>query len=180
MTKLTDTQSILLSAAAAREDGSLLPLPASITAPAGGTAKSLASLVAKGCIEERPVTDPALVHRSDDDGRYGLFITAAGLTAIGVEPEDGGAADPDSKGTAQPDQSVPTRPDAPAPERQTKAALVLALLRRPEGATLAELVAATGWLPHTTRAALTGLRKKGHTVEKSKRDGVTCYRVEPA
>jgi hypothetical protein len=39
-------------------------------------------------------------------------------------------------------------------------------------------MAATGWLPHTTRAALTGLRKKGHVIEKTKRDDATCYRIE--
>ena len=40
----------------------------------------------------------------------------------------------------------------------------------------------TGWLPHTTRAILTGLRKKGLQVEKLKVDGVTRYRItaEPA
>ncbi len=64
--------------------------------------------------------------------------------------------------------------------RQTKSALVLSLLRRDEGATLTELVAATGWQPHTTRAALTGLRKKGHVLEKTKRDEVTCYRIAAA
>jgi DNA-binding MarR family transcriptional regulator len=42
------------------------------------------------------------------------------------------------------------------------------LLQREEGATLGELIDATGWLPHTTRAALTGLRKKGHAIEKTK------------
>ena len=73
----------------------------------------------------------------------------------------------------------PSRAALPAP-RQTKAALVLALLQREDGATLPELIAATGWLPHTTRAALTGLRKKGHAVDKAKRDGVTCYRVAGA
>ena len=48
------------------------------------------------------------------------------------------------------------------------------------GATLAELVEATGWLPHTTRAALTGFRKKGHVIERSKRSDVTCYRIAAA
>ena len=48
-------------------------------------------------------------------------------------------------------------------------ALVLDLLRREEGATLAELIAATGWLPHTTRATLTGLKKKAHVIERGKR-----------
>ena len=54
---------------------------------------------------------------------------------------------------------------------------MVALLRREQGATLAELIEATGWLPHTTRAALTGLRKKGHVIERSKRDDATCYRI---
>lgn len=54
---------------------------------------------------------------------------------------------------------------------------VLALLRRPEGATLDQMVAATGWLPHTTRAVLTGFRKKGHSVTSEKVDGVRTYRL---
>ena len=64
--------------------------------------------------------------------------------------------------------------------RATKTSIVLDLLRREQGATLAELVALTGWLPHTTRAALTGLRKKGHVLEKSTRADATCYRIEAA
>ena len=63
------------------------------------------------------------------------------------------------------------------PKTASKIDKVLALLRRPEGATLAEMVEATGWLPHTTRAALTGLKKKGHTIDKSKRDEATCYTI---
>jgi hypothetical protein len=54
----------------------------------------------------------------------------------------------------------------------------LELLNREQGATLGDLTQATGWLPHTTRAALTGLRKKGHAIIKAKREDVTCYRVE--
>ena len=65
----------------------------------------------------------------------------------------------------------------PAPV--TKVAAVIALLKRENGATLAELIVATSWLPHTTRAALTGLRKKGHAIERSKRGEVTCYRIAP-
>jgi len=66
------------------------------------------------------------------------------------------------------------------PERQTKTAIVIGLLQRSEGATLTELVDATGWQPHTTRAALTGFRKKGHVMEKSKRDDTTRYRIVEA
>lgn len=65
---------------------------------------------------------------------------------------------------------------ARSPRRQQNRR-VLALLRRNEGARLAELVEATGWLPHTTRAALTGLKKKGHVITKAKRDGATCYYI---
>ena len=64
-----------------------------------------------------------------------------------------------------------------APSRQTKQGLILAMLRSEHGASLAELVEAAGWQPHTTRAALTGLRKKGHAVTKDRADGVTRYSI---
>lgn len=54
------------------------------------------------------------------------------------------------------------------------------MLKRSTGATLAELVATTGWLPHTTRAALTGLRKKGYMLDKQSRSGVTVYSIAKA
>lgn len=69
---------------------------------------------------------------------------------------------------------------ATAPKPPSKTSQVLEMLRRPEGATLAQLVGATGWLPHTTRAALTGLRKKGHAIAKDKVDGVTRYTIAAA
>ncbi len=69
--------------------------------------------------------------------------------------------------------------DAAAPAA-SKTTLVITLLQRKGGATLGDLVAATGWLPHTTRAALTGLRKKGHTISKTKPDGVTTYSIASA
>lgn len=64
------------------------------------------------------------------------------------------------------------------PARQSKTNLVLDLLRRPDGATLEQLIAATGWLPHTTRAAMTGLKKNGHPLASEKTDGVRRYRIE--
>lgn len=64
-----------------------------------------------------------------------------------------------------------------APKRETKNDKVLALLTRENGATLEDLVAATGWLPHTARAAMTGLKKKGHTIERIKVDGVSRYSI---
>lgn len=69
--------------------------------------------------------------------------------------------------------------DAPS-KGQSKMEEVLSLLERAEGATLDELVQATGWLPHTTRAALTGLRKKGHSIRRTKHDGISRYTVVEA
>ena len=73
---------------------------------------------------------------------------------------------------------------ATAPEvkrGETKQARVITLLGRDTGASLIELIAATGWLPHTTRAALTGLRHKGFVLDRDKRaDGTTVYRISSA
>ena len=60
---------------------------------------------------------------------------------------------------------------------ESKIEKVLSLLLRSDGATVDELVAVTGWQPHTTRAALTGLRKKGHGISSDKVDGLRRYRV---
>lgn len=66
---------------------------------------------------------------------------------------------------------------APSPRPPSKIAQVIALLEREGGATLAEMTETTGWQPHSARAVLTGLRKKGHAIVKSKRDDQTCYRM---
>ncbi len=64
------------------------------------------------------------------------------------------------------------------PKRLTKADLIVAMLTNIGGATLNELIAATSWLPHTTRAALTGLKKKGYAVTSEKHEGIRRYRIE--
>jgi hypothetical protein len=167
MAKLSDTQVILLSTAAQRDSGSLYPLPDKFADAGPRVTKALAGLTSAGFAEERETNDLTIVSRTDGDVIYGLFVTAAGLAAIGIEEGEGRAP-------------TPSEPEAPAPAapRVTKSALVLSLLTQDGGATLPELIAATGWLPHTTRAALTGLRKKGHAIVKGKRDGVTCYTIE--
>jgi DNA-binding MarR family transcriptional regulator len=62
------------------------------------------------------------------------------------------------------------------PRANSKLALVLGLLSRDPGATMAELMAATGWLPHTTRAALTRLRQRGFRLERFK-GGAGCASI---
>lgn len=88
-----------------------------------------------------------------------------------ARPAPAAAAAPPSAATS------PTSPPSSKPATGSKSTAVIALLERGEGATLAELIAATSWLPHTIRAALTGLRKKGHAIERSKRGEETCYRI---
>jgi hypothetical protein len=65
-----------------------------------------------------------------------------------------------------------------AVKRVSKQDLILDLMRGEAGASLTAIIAKTGWLPHTARAALTGLRKKGHTIEKSKVDGEIRYSIK--
>ena len=71
-------------------------------------------------------------------------------------------------------------PAQTGPRAGSKQAMVIEMLGRERGATLDDLVAATGWLPHTTRAALTGLRKKGHHLVKDKEERGTVYRTAMA
>jgi hypothetical protein len=87
---------------------------------------------------------------------------------------------PTSQPTGLPEPEQP--PDRPRP---SKKAAVLALLTCPEGASLDEIVRTTGWLPHTSRAFLTGLRKKGLQLARTKDgSGTSRYRsvaaAEPA
>jgi hypothetical protein len=95
MTKLSDTQLVILNTAAQREDGNVLPLPGSLRG--GAATKVVGALLSRGLVEDRVTeslaqADPALnrVWRNDTEGRAVILtITDAGLAAIGVEPEGG-------------------------------------------------------------------------------------------
>lgn len=166
MTKLSDLHAVLLSAGAQRDSGSLLPVPETLADKPARTTPAIKALIKRGLACERATVDAANVYRSDGDVRYGVFITPAGVAAIGLGDE--GETEGDT-------------PPSPAPVATvSKREVVLDLLGREDGATLAELVEATGWLPHSTRAALTDLRKKGHSIERSKRGDVTSYRIVAA
>ena len=74
-------------------------------------------------------------------------------------------------------------PAEPSPAREaaaaatTKTMRLIGLLQSEPGASIADIVTAFGWLPHTSRAALTGLRKRGHAIVRSSVDGTTRYRI---
>ena len=100
MTKLSDTQAVILSAAAQRDDGAVLPLPETLKIKGGAVDKVLGSLKAKGLIEHQGAL------RGDDPPP--LRITRAGLQAIGVETEDGApeGATPGDTGATSADPGV--------------------------------------------------------------------------
>ncbi|MCW2351522.1 DUF3489 domain-containing protein [Sphingobium sp. B12D2B] len=167
MTKLNDLQLVLLSAAAQRDDGSLLPPPDHLAGQAGRIRKAIPPLIKRGLIEEAATTDLPKVWREEGDDRFALVITQAGRAAIGVDSEQNAQA-----------ETVATAAVVTPPNRtRSKSEQVLDLLRRAKGASLDELVGMTGWLPHSTRAALTGLRKKGHGITLDKSGERACYRL---
>jgi hypothetical protein len=170
MIKLSDTQRVILSAASQRDDGAVLPLPEPLKIRGGALDKVLGSLKVKGLIAHRGT------RRGDNPPP--LRITRAGLEAIGVEPEDEGESAADApapapkadgatsakKGKAGRGKAMASnaaRAQKPTPRARTKQALMIELLKRPEGATVEQIAAATGWQHHTIRGAISGaLRKK--------------------
>ena len=185
MTKLSDTQLVILSAAAQREDRNVLPLPGSLRG--GAAAKVVGALLSRGLIAETATdsqtkADAALnrIWRNVDDGRaIFLHITDAGLAAIGVEPDSGNSAPTgaDAAPSAEAPQNAPVEADrAPktrTPRTGTKQAKLIEMLRADGGATIDEIVAALEWRPHTVRGALAGALKKklGLTITSEKIDG---------
>ncbi|MCT2558023.1 DUF3489 domain-containing protein [Tsuneonella sp. YG55] len=75
------------------------------------------------------------------------------------------------------DSASPAIREPSETKKPNKTDFVLALLKREGGATLDELVEVTGWLPHSARAALTGLKKKGHAIKRTRLDGVSRYAI---
>jgi hypothetical protein len=179
--KLTDAQLVMMSAAAQRKDR-CLSTPATIKGAA--LIKVSTKLAKLGFAHEIEAKPGAPIWRHDDAGQgYAFKLTAAGLKAIAV---DEGAQDATEHSEAQPKNVASPDEDGDrarvaAPREGSKLAMVIALLRRADGATIIDLTQATGWLPHTTRAALTGLRKRGYAVIRERiGGGDSVYRISDA
>ena len=164
--KLTDMQMVILTAAAGRAQGRVLPLPRSLPTNKGARASVLRGLLKKGLIEECPQASGDEVWREEADGeRVTLAITGSGLAAIGVGPEGapGGATGPvaaEEASTARRPRKLPAASAGPSAKSGTKQALLIDLLKRKKGAALSEIVEATGWQPHSVRGAISGSLKK--------------------
>lgn len=85
MPKLTDAQLVILSAAAARDDRSVLPFPKSLRMNKGALTACINSLIKPGLIAEQPAAPGTEAWRQTDDKRFALFLTEKGMRAIGAE-----------------------------------------------------------------------------------------------
>ena len=169
MTKLSETQTIILSRAAQNEDRIALPLPESLRG--GAAAKVVGAMLAKGFLEEvdADMRRGEPVWRETGDGHgVTLVATDAGLAAIGIESADANTA---PAGAADAPTEEPA-PKARTPREGTKQATLIAMLRAPDGATIEEIMAATNWQSHTVRGAMSGALKKKLSLD------VTSEKVE--
>lgn len=187
MTKLSDSQLVVLSAACQRDGRSVYPLTLEVKGNAA--AKVLNSLLTKGLIEEVPAQLDDEVWREDKDGaRLTLRATEAADAALGIEPDTAAPAEtvdapkppkPAKKAKAsarkgrRPGRAsaktkktakvVRKKGDAKAPRAtraDSKQARLIVMLKRAKGASIDEIVEAFGWQPHTVRGAIAGALKK--------------------
>lgn len=182
MTKLTDTQTLILTRASARSGKLALPLPEGLHGAAARMA--IGRMVKLGFIEEVEANlrrkEPLWRETGDGHGTT-LIATEAGLEAVGIEPLVSRAVASVRKAKAEPASegegvsSIPNRVG-------TKQAAIIALLQRPEGASVAEIVAATSWLAHSARGMISGALKKklGLPITSEKVEGRgMVYRIVP-
>jgi hypothetical protein len=170
MPKLTDTQSIILSRAATRPDNLAMPLPDGLV---GAAAKmAVAKMIERGWLEEVEANlrcgEPLWRETGDGHGTT-LIATEAGLAAIGIEPVVATTmtnlrkAKLEVVSAPQDSPETPADPATPKPisiRTGTKQATIIALLQRPEGASINEIVEATGWAQHSARGMISGGLKK--------------------
>jgi len=150
MSKLTETQTLILSRASQQADRIALPLPDRLR---GGAAnKVIVPLIQKGFLDEveADIRKGEPTWRKTGDGHgITLVATDAGLAAIGIETD-----------SVEVKQTEDAAPKTRTPREGTKQATLIAMLRAPNGATIAEIMAATGWQSHTVRGAMSGALKK--------------------
>ena len=170
MPKLTDTQTIILSRAATRPDNLAMPLPEGL---AGAAAKmAVAKMIERGWLEEVAANlrrgEPLWRETGDGHGTT-LIATEAGLAVIGIEPVVATTmtnlrkAKLELVSAPKNAAETPADPGIPKPvviRAGTKQAAIIALLQRPEGASISEISNMTGWAPHSARGMIAGALKK--------------------
>jgi hypothetical protein len=171
MPKLNDRQLVILSAAGSRDSGALLPLPKSFKGGKDAAEKVIKDLITRKLVEERPAANGQPAWREAKDGqRLAAFILPAGLRALGIE-----------ENKEAPAPKAPKQKPAKTEGKPSKNDCVLLLLKRKEGATIAEIQTQTGWQPHTVRAVISGFRKQGIEVTRNKNSaGLGVYKTGAA
>ena len=151
---LTDAQRVVLSHASMQADGAVLPLPRSTRLNSGAVGVLLHSLLKQAFVRERPAGRDDISWREIDGGnRVTLVISDEGCEAIGVDViGTGPAKDIDQLALQLPAPVLvsalpfPTsRASAAEPKAGTKLAILIEALSRPSGATIDDLIVATGW-----------------------------------
>ena len=193
MPKLTDTQTIILCRAAARPDNLAMPLPKGLHGAAAQ--KAVAAMIARGWLEEVEANlrrgEPLWRETGDGHGTT-LVATEAGLAAIGIEPVVASTtvnlrkaklelAPKPKDASAAPTHSA--TPKSVAIRAGTKQAEIIALIQRPQGASISEIVEVTGWAAHSARGMISGgLKKKlGLAIISEKVDQRgTVYKIDVA
>ena len=175
MIKLTSFHLAILSSACSRDDA--LAIRPSDLKPAAA-AKAGLKLVELGFVREVRAKGDMPTWREDEQGRaYSLKILKAGRVAVqAMTPSSDAASTLIGSDAPVTPQGIGEK-QAGAAKAGSKRAMILALLSREEGVTIDDLIAATGWLPHTTRAALSGLRKSGLAVERTREAGAGKLRL---
>ncbi len=162
--QLSDAQAVILSAACAREDGMLFPVTASLKGGAVGNVCK--SLLKRGLIEEVAATDLNTVWRHDEElGPITLRATPLAYSTLGITDA------PVEQTNSQP--GTEAAPESARRRSGTKQEALIAMLSAEGGATIDEIVEATGWQPHTVRGAMSGALKKklGLTITSEKVEG---------
>jgi hypothetical protein len=163
MAKLSDTALILLSHAAKRDSGCLLPAPKSLKGGVASASPVLTQLLKSKRIVEQEVIGSAPLWREMDGKRLTLVITEAGLKAISAG-QDAPVASKATKGALAPAAKKLAAKRAKSAKRkatgQTKAELLKGMLTSEKGMTIADASKATGWLPHSVRGFMSGVFKK--------------------
>ena len=193
MHKLSDSQLVVLSAASQRPDGCVFPITLKLKGNAIGNV--LKSLLTKGLLEEVPGRADDTLWRYDDGAPLTLKASPAAYRHLGIDAEATPAADdvpardrpPGKRKPAKAAQAAAIVEEKPRKEptvrKDSKQAQLIAMLRRAKGATIAEIVEAFDWQPHTVRGVIAGALKKklGLEVvsEKSERRG-RVYRIDTA